>query len=182
MPKIEIQNVVASTSIADELDLNSLALSLKDAEYDAKRFPGLVLRMENPKTAALLFRSGKVVCTGAKSVGDVAKAIDMVCDRVEAAGVKGVHRNPKIDIQNIVATSALGAELNLNAVAVGFGLERVEYEPEQFPGLVYRIKEPKVVLLLFGSGKLVCTGARKPEDAELAVKKVEAELRSLALM
>lgn len=182
MPRIEIQNIVASTTIADELDLTALAVALSDAEYEPSRFPGLVLRMKEPKTAALLFRSGKMVCTGAKIVTEVARAIDLVCDRIESAGVKGIHRKPRIDIQNIVATSALGAELNLNAVAIGLGLEHVEYEPEQFPGLVYRMKEPKVVLLLFGSGKLVCTGARKPEDAETAVQKIEAELRSIGLM
>lgn len=182
MSRIEIQNVVASSTIADELDLNALAAALPGAEYEPTRFPGLVLRMENPKTAALLFRSGKMVCTGAKKVEDVGRAIKNVCDRIEKAGVKNVHANPKIDIQNIVATSNLGSELNLNAVAVGLGLEQVEYEPEQFPGLVYRMKEPKVVLLLFGSGKLVCTGARKPEDAETAVAKIDNELKSLGLM
>jgi transcription initiation factor TFIID TATA-box-binding protein len=182
MSRIEIQNVVASATIADELDLNALAAALQDAEYEPTRFPGLVLRMQDPKTAALLFRSGKMVCTGAKVVSDVAKAIKNVCDRIEKAGVNSIHRDPKIDIQNIVATSNLGAELNLNAVAIGLGLEQVEYEPEQFPGLVYRMKDPKVVLLLFGSGKLVCTGARKPEDAETAVGKIDAELKSLGLM
>lgn len=181
-PKIDIQNVVASTSIANELDLNALAAAIPDAEYEPSRFPGLVLRMEKPKTAALLFRSGKVVCTGAKSVSDVGVAINLVCDKVEATGFNGVQRNPKIDVQNIVATSSLEAELNLNAVAVGLGLERVEYEPEQFPGLVFRMQDPKVVLLLFGSGKLVCTGARKAEDAYKAVEKIGAELRSLGLL
>ena len=181
-PRIEIQNIVASTTVADELDLNALAVALSDAEYDPQRFPGLVLRMKEPKTAALLFRSGKMVCTGAKVLEDVSRAIKLVCKRIEEAGFGGIHHDPKIDIQNIVATSALGAELNLNAVAVGLGLEQVEYEPEQFPGLVYRMKDPKVVLLLFGSGKLVCTGARKPQDAEVAVQKIEAELRSVGLM
>ncbi len=182
MSRIEIQNVVASATVADELDLNALAVALTDAEYEPSRFPGLVLRMAEPKTAALLFRSGKMVCTGAKLVEDVGRAIKKVCDRIEAAGVKTIHRDPKIEIQNIVATSNLGAELNLNAVAMGLGLEHVEYEPEQFPGLVYRMASPKVVLLLFGSGKLVCTGARKPQDAEDAVQKIEAELRSIGLM
>lgn len=182
MPEIQIQNIVASTAVAQELDLNALAVALPDAEYEPERFPGLVLRMVEPKTAALLFRSGKMVCTGAKEIDDVGRAIQKVCKRLEAAGFEGVIHDPKIDIQNIVATSSLGADLNLNALAIGLGLENVEYEPEQFPGLVYRMKEPKVVLLLFGSGKLVCTGARKPEDAQTAVEKIEAELRSIGLM
>ncbi|NYT01111.1 MAG: TATA-box-binding protein, partial [Methanocellales archaeon] len=76
----------------------------------------------------------------------------------------------------------LGSELNLNAIAIGLGLENIEYEPEQFPGLVYRIKEPKVVVLLFGSGKLVITGGKKTEDIEAAVKKISKELKGLGLL
>src|SRR5213592_267708 len=84
--------------------------------------------------------------------------------------------------QNIVATSDLGAPLDLNAVAITLGPGAVEYEPEQFPGLVYRINEPKVVLLMFGSGKVVCTGARKPADVETAVEKITAELKANGLL
>jgi len=89
---------------------------------------------------------------------------------------------PKIEVQNIVASGDLGARINLNAIAISLGLERVEYEPEQFPGLVYRLDAPKVVVLLFGSGKLVCTGARKPEDAEAAVDKITEELKAAGLL
>ena len=85
-------------------------------------------------------------------------------------------------MQNIVASSDLESEINLNAIAVTLGLDRVEYEPEQFPGLVCRMAEPRVVILLFGSGKLVCTGARKPSDIDVAVKKITAELRGAGLM
>jgi transcription initiation factor TFIID TATA-box-binding protein len=182
MAEIRIENVVASTAIASELDLNALAVALTEAEYDPGRFPGLVLRMKEPKTAALLFRSGKVVCTGAQSIDDVTRAITLVCKKVETAGSNGINHKPAIEIQNIVASSNLHADLNLNAIAMGLGLERVEYEPEQFPGLVYRMADPRVVLLLFGSGKLVCTGAKKPEDASRAVDKVRAELSALGLL
>ncbi|MGH2669960.1 MAG: TATA-box-binding protein, partial [bacterium] len=104
-----------------------------------------------------------------------------VTERIEQAGVK-VDREPVIQVQNIVASADLESELNLNAIAIGLGLERVEYEPEQFPGLVYRLEEPKVVVLLFGSGKLVCTGARRPEDAQRAVEKIRDELSALGLL
>src|SRR2546425_703070 len=93
-----------------------------------------------------------------------------------------IENNPEIEVQNIVATSALGAPLDLNAVAITLGPGAVEYEPEQFPGLVYRIDEPKVVLLMFGSGKVVCTGARKPADVEKAVEKITAELKANGLL
>ena len=86
----------------------------------------------------------------------------------------------EIHIQNVVASTSIGEELDLNAISAAF--ENAEYEPEQFPGLVYRLKDPKVVVLIFGSGKLVCTGARKAEDAERAVDKITAELSSLGLL
>lgn len=182
MAEIHIQNVVASTSIGEELDLNAISAAFENAEYEPEQFPGLVFRIEKPKTAALIFRSGKVVCTGAKSIDAVGEAIDLVINRLRAKGIQGVVGNPEITIQNIVATADLHAELSLNAIAVGLGLENVEYEPEQFPGLVYRLKDPKVVVLIFSSGKLVCTGARKSEEAERAVDKITAELSSLGLL
>jgi transcription initiation factor TFIID TATA-box-binding protein len=181
LAKIKIENVVASTSLGKELDLQSIALALGGAEYEPEQFPGLIYRLKEPKTAILLFRSGKVVCTGAKSLESVEIAIGLVAKQIEAAGIP-VKKNPEIVVQNIVATSDLGAQIDLNAVAISLGMGRVEYEPEQFPGLVYRIEEPKVVALLFGSGKLVCTGARKPSDVERAVEKITAELKDAGLL
>jgi transcription initiation factor TFIID TATA-box-binding protein len=178
---MKIENVVASTSLGTELDLQAIALALGGAEYEPEQFPGLIYRLKEPKTAILLFRSGKVVCTGAKSLDHVKTAIDIVAKQIEAAGIP-IKKNPEIEVQNIVATSDLGAQIDLNAVAISLGLGKVEYEPEQFPGLVYRIDEPKVVLLLFGSGKLVCTGARKPADVERAVERITSELRGAGLL
>jgi transcription initiation factor TFIID TATA-box-binding protein len=181
MAKIRIENVVASTSLGQELDLQTIALALDGAEYEPETFPGLVYRLKEPKAATLLFRSGTVVCTGAKSLDNVKVAVAKVTQEMDKVGVK-IKVEPKIEVQNIVASSDLGQEINLNAIAITLGLDRVEYEPEQFPGLVYRIDEPKVVLLLFGSGKMVCTGAKKPQDVEAAVLKITEELRAANLL
>jgi len=181
MPEVIVENIVASTSFADKLDLDVIAQSLEEAEYEPEQFPGLVYRLSEPKTATLLFRSGKANCTGAKNVEDVQKTVDIIADKLRKLDVE-VYKNLKIVIQNIVAISDLNTELNLNEVAMGLGLENVEYEPEQFPGLVYRIKEPRVAMLLFGSGKIVCTGARQIEDVSKAVDKLSAELGSLDLL
>jgi len=178
---MEIENVVASTTIARELDLAKLKKSLPESEYEPEQFPGLVLRLDEPKTAALLFRSGKVVCTGAKTIEDVERVIKKVCNKVEKAGFK-VYKKPEITVQNIVASANLHAQLNLIAIAQAVGLEKIEYEPEQFPGLVYRMEEPRVVILLFGSGKLVCTGARKAEQVEEAIKRIIEELNAKRLL
>src|SRR4030042_673905 len=178
MIEIKLQNIVASTSFADKLDLDVIAQSLEEAEYEPEQFPGLVYRLSSPKTATLLFRSGKANCTGAKNIEDVRTAINIIAEKLKKLGVE-VYKDLVIVIQNIVATSDLGGELNLSEVAVSLGLENVEYEPEQFPGLVYRLKEPKVAMLLFGSGKIVCAGAKKIEEVSLAVDKVSKELSLL---
>jgi len=181
MTKIRIENVVATTLICKELDLKTIAKALDGARYDTDRFPGVVYRIKEPKTAMLLFRSGKVVCTGARSLDDVRAAIDLLAKRLEEAGIS-VVKKPEIMVQNIVASADLGSILNLNTIALSLGLERVEYEPEQFPGLVYRIEEPKVVALIFGSGKIVLTGAKNTGDIEAAVLRIHEDLNNAGLL
>jgi len=182
--EITIQNIVASTIFAEKLDLDLIAQSLEEAEYEPEQFPGLIYRLKDPKTATLLFRSGKANCTGAKNIEDVRKTINIIAGRLIKIDIKDVYENKdlKITVQNMVATANLEGELNLNEVAMGLGLDNIEYEPEQFPGLVYRIKEPKVVMLIFSSGKIVCTGGRKTEDISVAVEKLSKELTSLGLL
>lgn len=172
---------MASSSLGTELDLQALALALDGSDYEPEQFPGLIYRVKDPKAALLLFRSGKVVCTGSKSLSQVQLVIEKVMKLIEKAGIT-VNKEPEIVVQNIVASADLGQKLNLNAIAMALGLERVEYEPEQFPGLVYRMSEPKVVLLIFGSGKIVCTGGKKPQDVDAAVEKITEELRASGQM
>lgn len=177
----KIENVVASTALDMDLDLERINTELEGAEYDKEKFPGVVYRLTEPKTAVLIFVSGKIVFTGAKSVNDVETAVDTFLHNLRDAGVD-IKSKPEVTVQNIVATSDLGSRLDLNAVAIGLGLEHVEYEPEQFPGLVYRLQDPKVVLLLFGSGKVVCTGGKTPEDSRRGVERIRAELEDLRLL
>jgi transcription initiation factor TFIID TATA-box-binding protein len=178
---IDIQNVVASSGIGQEIDLQALAMDLPDASYEPEKFPGLVYKTTDPSASALIFRSGKLVCTGADGVDEVHAALDNVFDALRERGLD-VDDDPVVEVQNIVSSADIGATLNLNAIAIGLGLESVEYEPEQFPGLVYRIDEPDVVVLLFGSGKLVITGATTPEDAGAALEVVREELDALGLL
>jgi transcription initiation factor TFIID TATA-box-binding protein len=178
---INIENVVASTGIGQELDLQSVAMDLEGADYDPEQFPGLVYRTQDPKSAALIFRSGKIVCTGAKSTDDVHESLHIVFDELRELSIP-IDDDPEITVQNIVTSADLGESLNLNAIAIGLGLESIEYEPEQFPGLVYRLEEPDVVALLFGSGKLVITGGKEPADAAEAVDVITERLDELGLL
>src|SRR3979409_988211 len=124
--KVKIENVVASTSLGKELDLQAIALALGGAEYEPEQFPGLIYRLKEPQTAILCFRRGNGVCQGEKSLESVEIAIGLVAKQIEAAGIP-VKKNPEIVVQNIVATSDLGAQIDLNAVAISLGMGRVEY-------------------------------------------------------
>jgi len=132
--------------------------------------------MKEPKAAALIFGSGKIVCTGARNLDDVKEVFKKVISVIRKTGVS-VPREYKMQVENIVASAKLEGKLNLDKIA--FKLENSEYEPEQFPGLVYRMKEPKVAFLLFGSGKIVCTGGRSTRDVNEAVEKIFNKLKSI---
>ena len=151
---IKIENIVASASIGKDIDLKEIESSnmLEGVSYNREQFPGLVFKLKEPKTAALIFGSGKLVCTGAKSIDDSKLAIKRTVDLMRKVDTD-IPEEFEIKIQNIVASANLESTLNLEAVALE--LEDTEYEPEQFPGLVYRLSDPKVVLLLFGSGVLL---------------------------
>ena len=185
MTKSKVENIVASTKVAEELDLVKVSKELPNCEYEPEQFPGVVCRIREPKTAILLFMSGRAVCTGAKNLEDVNRAIQKICSMLTDIDIKVIDK-PKVLVQNIVATSQVDAEPNLDAIAKRYsiigGRDVVEYEPEQFPGLVYRVKDPKVVILLFSSGKLVCTGAKNIEDIDIGLEKMYRELKKEGLI
>jgi transcription initiation factor TFIID TATA-box-binding protein len=179
---INIENVVASTKLAEEFDLPKIEAELEGAVYNKKKFPGLVYRVKAPGAAFLIFTSGKVVCTGAKNVEDVRMVITNLAKTLQSIGFVKIYLEPEIHVQNVVASADLKTRLNLNAVALGLGLENIEYEPEQFPGLIYRIKQPKVVVLIFGSGKLVITGGKMPEECVEGARIVRMQLENMGLL
>jgi len=175
----EIQNVVASATLGQDLDLSSIVRAFPGVEYRPESFPGLVFRLKKPKTATLIFRSGKMVCTGAKSERQSRKAVMKVVNELKRNGIV-ISGKPDIKIQNIVASVVLGGFIDLEKTT--YSLEKTMYEPEQFPGLIYRMDEPKVVILIFSSGKLVCTGAKKEEEVHRAVTKLQETLEEKELI
>jgi len=160
---IKVVNVVASASLDQKIDLLAILKVFRNVEYRPKQFPGLVFRLKRPKTATLIFGSGKMVCTGAKSE--------------KMARILG---KPTIVIQNMVASANLHGSIDLETAADI--LDNVMYEPEQFPGLIYRMKDPKTVLLLFASGKLVCTGAKSEEMVYESIVKIYGVLDDYDLL
>ena len=148
-------------------------------EYDPQQFPGLVYRLDKPKTATLIFNTGKMVCTGGKSAKESKRAVRKIIKQLSEVGIE-ITGKPIITVQNIVASGNLGFPINLEKAAMT--LENSMYEPEQFPGLIHRMKEPKTVLLLFGSGKIVITGAKFEDQVPLAASKISERLEELGLI
>ncbi|HLA23210.1 MAG TPA: TATA-box-binding protein [Candidatus Nanoarchaeia archaeon] len=165
----QIQNIVATTSLEKPIPLVKLAKTLPNIEYNPKTFPGAVLRVKEPKSAVLVFSSGKLVCTGTKSTAQVKKVIDVVIKQLRRINVR-VTIVPKITVQNIVASGTINLKLNLNFLALE--MQNTEYEPEQFPGLVYKLIEPNATFLLFSNGKLVCTGTKNKQQLEESMKQL----------
>ena len=230
--RLTVVNVVASTRVAEELDLPDIAIQL-NCEYEPEQFPGVVYRVVDPKLAILMFRSGRAVCTGGKNQNNIEVGIEMMTRDLQAAGIETWPLDKvEIEVQNMVATyslfypedydgvarmddnntrvidtpdgiraatdeevadedsrirgiregeplAALPRKLNLNNLTFHLPFDKVEYEPEQFPGLIYRLDYPRVVCLIFGSGKMVITGARAKDEILEAVQVIQDELADL---
>lgn len=172
---LKVQNIVATTSLGKDVSLTKLARTQPNTEYNPDTFPGLVLRVKKPKSAVLVFSSGNLVCTGTKSIAQVKEVVQQVIKQLKKIGVN-VTAKPKITVQNIVASGAIDLDLNLNTLALE--LENTEYEPEQFPGLVYKLEEPTATFLLFSNGKLVCTGTKNKQQLEDSMVQLNKNIRA----
>src|SRR6201988_3659308 len=178
-PIVSIENVVASATVNQTVNLNLITQIFPDVEYHPDQFPGLVFRLRSPKTATLIFSSGKMVCTGAKSEEQAIKAVRSVVQKLRKGGIK-IKKDAVIVIQNIVASASLGGKIHLEQAART--LPRSMYEPEQFPGLIHRMLDPRSVVLIFASGKLVCTGTKKEAEVYRAVHNLHVMLEEKKLM
>jgi len=163
--------------LEQDIPLIKLAETLPNTEYNPEQFPGLVMRIKEPKTSALIFSSGKVVCTGAKSMLKVRESINAIIKNIEKIKIK-ITTKPVIKVQNMVASGSIGMDLNLNYFAMH--LENTEYEPEQFPGLVYKLPGTRATFLLFSNGKLVCTGTKSEKMLHEAVDLLVVTLKKFS--
>ena len=175
----KIENVVATVSveITEKIDLNQIARKHAEVEYNPERFPGLVMRIEKPRATILIFSTGKMVVTGLRKASEAERVVDKVVKNIRKAGIK--LSNPEITIQNIVASGDLHTNIDLNMAAIV--MEFAMYEPEVFPGLIYRMQEPKTVFLIFSTGRIVCTGAKQKEIVREAVLKLNRQVRELGV-
>ena len=177
--KAEVKNVVATVDLRRKIKLTKAANIMPgevQVRYIPEQFPGVIVKIKKPKVTILIFSTGKLVVTGAKSIDMIREAVEVISEFLREGGYNVGHETT-ITVQNFVASGTLGKPINIELAALL--LEHTIYEPEQFPGLIYRMQEPKVVLLLFQSGKLVCTGARKEEHVYQSIQKINAILTEI---
>jgi|TARA_Y100000310_G_scaffold159627_1_gene159274 transcription initiation factor TFIID TATA-box-binding protein len=177
--EIKLQNIVATAYLEQDIPLIRLAETLPNTEYNPEQFPGLVMRIKEPKTSALIFSSGRVVCTGAKSMTKVKESVRAIVKNIEKIKLRIKTDNvlKSIKVQNMVASGSIGMDLNLNALAID--LENTEYEPEQFPGLVFKLTGTRATFLLFSNGKIVCTGTKSEKKLREAVDQLVVHLKKV---
>ena len=170
---LRIENVVASVKVGTFIDLNKLLEKYKDIEKK-ENFPGLVVKMKNPKATRLIFSSGKMVCTGVRLVKHLPIVVEKVVKKMENAGIE-IEMEPEVKIENIVVRGDFHQTINLDLTSLT--LTRAIYEPEVFPGLIYKIPDPKVCFLIFSSGRIICTGANDEKIIRSSVKKLALDLK-----
>ena len=175
---LKIENIVASGVVAESIDLAEFSEKTENCELNKKRFPGAVYRIPDPKIACLIFSSGKIVLTGIRNQQALAKGLAIVIESLKKVGVVTL-KEPRVVITNMVCSYNLGKYININKLSVTLNLENIEYEPEQFPGLVYRIKDPRIVVLIFSSGKIILTGGKTLEDVKKGLDLLEEKLASV---
>tara|TARA_B100001105_G_C22301558_1_gene404052 strand:+ start:316 stop:909 length:594 start_codon:yes stop_codon:yes gene_type:complete len=178
----KVQNVVVSANIFAKLPLEKLAVILDNSDYTPETFPGLIYKVQDDelsfkKASFLLFSSGRIICAGTKSVKAAKDAVKHVVEDLKNVGIE-ITKKPKIVVQNMVASGSVGGKLNLNEIV--FLFDNTEYEPEQFPGLVYKLKGEdqlqNITFLLFGTGKIVIAGAKSEKQIKDSVKFLRVQL------
>lgn len=166
---IDIVNVISTTSLDGQINLEKIIENVPETEFNPKQFPGVVLRLQNPKVTALIFSSGKIVCTGAKSIEHAKLATESVLLILKWIGFEA--SNPQTQIENIVASVNYGNQVDLLGFAKA--LPECMYEPEQFPAALYRMTDPPATILLYKTGRLICTGLNSEEQIFRAVTQLK---------
>jgi len=174
---VRVVNVVASATLGQRVDLDAVIKGFSSAEFPSERFPGLVFRLKKPKTATLIFSTGKMICTGGRSEKEAKKVVDSVVGELSRGGIITPKRS-KVKIDNIVASANFGQDIDLESLSK---LHGAMYEPDQFPALIYRMEDPKVVFLIFSTGRLVCVGAKSEKEVHRAVRELLQILEAVNL-
>lgn len=176
---LEVVNAVGSGDLGIEIDLHQLTADIEEVEFDPDKYPGAYVRLEEVEPLITVYRTGKYIITGSTSEEEAYSSRKRFLELLSDSGVLDTPDDNWFSMQNYVCTGDLDQVQNLNALAIGLGLELTEYEPEQFPGLVFRPDDHPVVILIFSSGKVVVTGAKDINVAKVAFQSLKEDLEAL---
>lgn len=178
-PTVTVRNVIVSADLGRRLDLDAVVAIMDGAKYEPKKFPCVVVRLQEPKCAVLVFGTGKMICAGAPSAKRAAGAVLAVLGVMRERGIE-VGANPETRVHNVVATVDLHGRINIEGAAVS--LPRSVYEPGMFSGVIHRMVDPRAAVLLFASGKIVCVGAKSESEAHRAAHTIHSTLDGMGLV
>lgn len=181
MTDVLIDNIICSIQTADDFDVEGLSEKIPNTVYNPEEFEGLSIKYEDLKTASIILSNGKIICTGAKNIEDAEETITKTISEINKTGLS-IEEDFVIKVENIIASVNLYKDLHLSSIANGLILKNVTYEPEKFPGLIYKIGDSCVEVILFSSGKLVCTGATSIDEATESINKMEEKLSSIGAL
>jgi transcription initiation factor TFIID TATA-box-binding protein len=181
MNKIQIENIIAYALISNLFDIKLLSEKIADSIYNPSEFDGLSIKYDAEKITVIVLGTGKIFCTGAKEITDAIDKIKKVTSQIKKIGFK-IKKDYKVKIENIIVSTDLKKELNLAGLAKKLFQQEGEYHPEVFPGLVYKVDDLQTILIIFNSGKIVCTGAKSINDATNSIKKMVEKLSSIGAL
>ena len=181
MTFVRIENIVAYAKISDYFEIDKIAEMISDFEYKPEDFNGLTWKLSYPKSAILILPNGKIFCTGAKTIEDVESSIKRTIEKIKSANIE-VVQNLTIEIQNIIASTDVERELHLSSISKGLIMDHVNYKPEEFPGLMYKMDDLGAVVIVFSSGRIVSTGSRTIEGASKAIELMKDKLSSIGAL
>lgn len=181
MTDVIIDNIICFVEPADSFDIQTLSEKIPNAIYNPEEFEGLSIKHTDLKTATIILSNGKIICTGAKNMEDAEKTITKTIAEINKTGLS-IKEDFVIKIENIVASINLYKDLHLSSIANGLILQNVTYEPKDFPGLIYRINESNIEVILFSSGKMVCIGAKSIDEATKTIDMMEEKLSSIGAL
>lgn len=189
--QVSVVNIVSSGKFDVELDLAAVAEDLRqfdfivDVEHSRRRGNRLLIEFEDNESLGIVAPTGVYVFTGADTHDEVEEARFYLTTALSELGIISSPEPTsdeivdEFEVKNLVSTADVEYEVNLDALAIGLGLENTEYEPEQFPGLVYRPSSESCTILVFSSGKVVVTGVRNKEVAEREFASLKEEMGEL---
>ncbi|XVH33752.1 TATA-box-binding protein (plasmid) [Haloferacaceae archaeon DSL9] len=179
--EVEVVNIAALGTLGIEVDIEQIVedAGLPVANFDPK-YNAAFFRFEEDEELIILYTSGKYILRGGDEFERMHQVNAEFLDFIANLGI--TVDEPTLEVKNVVSVGNLHHEIDLNTLTIGLGLEQTEYEPEQFPGLVYRPSGTRCVLLVFASGKVVITGGRSEEEDNQAFKSLQSKLEDLELI